>query len=171
MRSYSYKEGIWKTCQDRLPPTEYYNVLSWGDGSEKYDRDKKYKDALSKAGFHHDGSKQYTCLLGNMIIHARNHETLPSSPPPKESDFDFLCVLRTSRTYIRIWIPDLPNLLLFMREVDAKPENDQAGEAIKHFLESNLLSEFLSHMGNMAESIWTGNGEITVKPEKPQKRI
>lgn len=170
MRSYSYEAGKWTTCEDKLPPTAYWELHGGSENSKKADT---FKAILEKIGFDKNGS-DYLCVLGPLKVHARDHALLSLE---RTKAYDFLCTLRVDRSYIRVWIPDLPNLLLFMREVDGKAEEGSVEGAIKSFLKDsdyNALSKFLWNTAAAMDHFRDGYAHVTVEQEvkePPKKRL
>ena len=163
MRSYTYSEGKWSACKDTLPPTAASTEYKFQAGEERKRAWVTYRDALQQLGFQTTGST-YTCRFGGLMVHARNHSTLPQQRKQTET-YDFLCVLRISGTPIRVWIDALPNLFLFFTDVDARPVD----ETLKDFLEDETFRKLLNNISALADHIYEGYGRITVEVEPKGK--
>src|ERR1019366_3810944 len=117
-------------------------------------------------GFSMYASEDYTSRVGQIHVYARNHETLSLSRTANEP-YDFLCILKIGTAYIRVWIPDLPELLLFFVEIDAKREDD----TLKEFFTDTTFQSMISHINLLAKEWYEHDLDIqvTVKPPKTSK--
>lgn len=162
MRSYSYSNGIWQEVVDPFPTI----ASSLGDA---------FSDALKRQGF---GTFEYTtrrfdCALGRLILYARDHEQLGFTRKEKEFQYDFLCVLSIPDTSIRVWIPDLPSLFLFFREVEVRhdQEEDRLPDLMEKFFYDADVQLLISAARYLADDL-REKGLIvrTSSPKPPQRR-
>src|SRR5689334_10528028 len=123
MRSYWYHEGEWHLYKDTMPPT----VLMKDD----YEAGQIYEAALTKYGFDARWPKDYDSKLGPVKVYTRNHAKLAAERKANEP-YDFLCCIELAhKSYVRVWITDLPNLLTFLNVIDTRQEED---DTVRKFL-------------------------------------
>ena len=149
MRSYYYNEGIWKSIEDPMPEKP--------DSYEDY----AFKQALEKHGFSSSFGDKYHSQVGEVRIYSRDHKKLPGKRGQTGFPYDFMAVLYLGSTYIRVWIADLPNALLFMREIDAREKT-----SIEKFFEKDVMYDFMKSLEYAADQLTNGDTEITIKQPK-----
>lgn len=110
-------------------------------------------------------------MLGRLTLYSREHENLGFKRKEKEFEYDFLCVLSAPSTYIRVWIPDLPSLLLFFREVEVQHETKAGNElttVLKEFLTDDDLQRLLIRAVDLLQLIQEHGLPVRMNP--PQRR-
>ena len=79
-------------------------------------------------------------------MYGRDHGNLPAER--QEQEYDFLVFLFLAKSWVRVWITDLPNTLLFLREMGAQPislERDLV-EVIDQAWSKRLYDEDVQHL-------------------------
>lgn len=104
MRSYTYDRTWQPYTEDHLPPT----ASTLGPPDPRW---KAFGFALEEAGFY-SLPAFFTCRTGPLELYSRSN--IPG-------EYHFLATLLIGSTWIRVWIADMPNLLQFLREVEARP--------------------------------------------------
>lgn len=155
MLSYSYSGGVWQAIDDAL-------ALLPSSSNRDYDFDQ----ALQGLGFETFGNTTFTCQTGGVDVYARNHARLASKRKPKEIPYDFLCILYFGGSYYRVWIPDLPNVLLFFREIEVRPIERNNFEDL---VDTSYLKELIMNTSFVMKSLSEGDLEVIVKSPKPQR--
>lgn len=148
MRSYHYHEGIWKVIDDPM-----------SEVTSSYE-DYAFSQALGKRGLS-GSSDDYESQIGTLRVYSRDHSKLPAKRGQTGSPYDFMAIIRIGSSFVRIWITDLPNMLLFMREIDARKKTP-----IESFLERSNIHEMVSSIEQAADSITNGYLEVTIKQPK-----
>jgi hypothetical protein len=161
MRSYCYKgTHMWEVHKDNLVPT----AMKRDEWQEK----EAFRADLEKSGFNYYHKADYQSRIGNVIVFARDHAKLPTTRAAGELKYDFLCVIDIAGTYIRVWIPELPTLLLFMQEIETSVQS-KLNQSAENLLDSDTIYEFLTNVSNAMLDFVSGTSEITVKQEKKSR--
>lgn len=154
MRSYRYSQGKWQLSKDTLPPTmldPFTHIQS-----------PLFQKAVEKLGFSLSEKSTYTCRFGPLVVLARDHEAPPTIRKSEEAS-DFLCILRISGSYIRIWIADMQELMHFFLEVDAGPEDKK----LEKMIDYSSLTSMINNIAILADRLSDGYGELNVILKSP----
>lgn len=141
MRSYAYSDGSFQPCQDSLPKTSIRS--KYGQPSRDAEL---YEAAMKEAGFRVSSGSEYRSRIGFLTVYTRNHTSL-SARRADDVEFDFLCEVSIGGSYIRIWVPDFPNLFSFFNAIGAARVEEEENAKEKWALRENatrVLGELLT---------------------------
>jgi hypothetical protein len=114
-----------------------------------YEKFSAFDKALQSLGFTASTNKVYSSMVGSVHVYSRDHSAL-NHVRGKNELYDFMCSFKPGGSEVRVWIEDLPNLLLFLREIEAHEEPDEPdnkiADALLHIFNDNDVQAMIMRL-------------------------